>query len=286
MNKNELIQWLRRSPVSHLADEIGRRIKPSIRLVAQPVGAEAVALGATRMGGVPDLPGGVAWPGRNDRPLALILQLRLSDILDLDREGVLPRSGWLCFFYDAEQQPWGFDPADRDGWKVLYFDVPPERLRRLAVPAQPGSVFQPCLVMARAEDTLPDSSALITEGILEHMSEDFDAYFDLIDEDVDREGDCRHRLLGNPDVIQGEMRYTCQYASNGIYCGDVSAEHGPRAEALADGVEDWALLLQVDTDEDGPDWMWGDCGRIYFWIRKQDLAARDFGQVWVQLQCS
>jgi uncharacterized protein YwqG len=286
MNEDEMIRWLQGSPVSHLTEEIACRIRPSIRLTPQQVVAHDVDLGATRMGGLPDLPEGVEWPQRKGRLLSLLLQLRMSDVLGLDREAVLPSSGWLCFFYDAADQPWGFEPADHDGWRVVYFDVPIERLRRMPVPAHAQCVYQPCLVRVEAEDTLPDSSALITEGVLEHMSADFDVYFDLVDDRVHAEGDCRHRLLGNPDVIQGEMRFTCQYASNGIYCGDLSAEDDPRARVLAAGVEDWILLLQVDTDDDGPGWMWGDCGRIFFWIRKQDLARLDFDHVWLELQCS
>ena len=31
--------------------------------------------------------------------------------------------------------------------------------------------------------------------------------------------------------------------------------------------------------------MWGDCGCIYFWLKKQDLAAGNFDRVWLILQC-
>jgi uncharacterized protein YwqG len=44
------------------------------------------------------------------------------------------------------------------------------------------------------------------------------------------------------------------------------------------------LLLQIDSD-DAIGWTWGDAGRLYFWIRKQDLAARRFDRVWTILQC-
>jgi len=37
------------------------------------------------------------------------------------------------------------------------------------------------------------------------------------------------------------------------------------------------LLLQVASDENA--------GMIYFWIRRDDLEARDFGNVWTILQC-
>jgi uncharacterized protein YwqG len=32
--------------------------------------------------------------------------------------------------------------------------------------------------------------------------------------------------------------------------------------------------------------MWGDLGRLYYWIRLQDLARADFSGVWMVLQCS
>ena len=50
---------------------------------------------------------------------------------------------------------------------------------------------------------------------------------------------------------------------------------------------EWMLLFQMGTVEtDDFEMMFGDCGHIYFWIRKSDLAARDFSKVWLILQCS
>jgi uncharacterized protein YwqG len=59
-----------------------------------------------------------------------------------------------------------------------------------------------------------------------------------------------------------------------------------RPKSPTAGAADWRLLLQIDTDEDGPGWMWGDVGRIYFWIKKHDLALRRFADVWLILQCT
>jgi len=47
--------------------------------------------------------------------------------------------------------------------------------------------------------------------------------------------------------------------------------------------KEWLPLLQIDTDEDGPGWMWVDCGTIYFMIRRRDLAARCFDHIWFYL---
>jgi uncharacterized protein YwqG len=54
-------------------------------------------------------------------------------------------------------------------------------------------------------------------------------------------------------------------------------------QVLAEGVDDWLLLFQVDTD-DNTKMTWGDVGMLYFWIRRQDLKRRRFDRVWVILE--
>ncbi len=98
-------------------------------------------------------------------------------------------------------------------------------------------------------------------------------------------GDPDHRFGGHASETQGDMKLECQLVSNGLCCGVGDAYNSERGLALKDGRDDWRLLLQIDSDRDGPGWMWGDLGMIYFWIRRQDLAARDFDKVWCVLQC-
>ena len=46
---------------------------------------------------------------------------------------------------------------------------------------------------------------------------------------------------------------------------------------------EWTLLAQFGTLSD--ELMFGDCGCIYFYIRKDDLAAQRFDRVYLNLQC-
>ena len=51
-------------------------------------------------------------------------------------------------------------------------------------------------------------------------------------------------------------------------------------------LQNWRLLFQMEegiADELGL--MFGDCGSIYFYIREEDLQARNFDRVWLILQC-
>ena len=282
MTQVELIAELKKSRAAHLAEIVRTRTKPSVRLHTQPTELTGLPMGASRMGGVPDLPSGVAWPHCGHTPLAFISHIRMSDTTVFDQDSLLPSTGWLCFFYDACSQPAGYDPAHASAWRMMYFAAPGESLCRVAAPGVPeGCDFQPCSLVLEAEDTIPDSSALCSEGVLDGRSEEFSAYFKFVKQLSTRDDRCRHRLLGNPDVIQGEMRFTCQYATNGLACGNPSVWRDPRATALARNALDWVLLLQIDSDEDGPGWMWGDCGLLYCWIRQQDLARLDFDHVWV-----
>jgi uncharacterized protein YwqG len=109
------------------------------------------------------------------------------------------------------------------------------------------------------------------------------AYKELQERLVGGFGPPQHRLLGHPETIQGSMELECQLASNGV-AG--RSHRTARAKALKAGAADWQLLLQIDSENDGPQWCWGDFGRIYFWIKRQDLAALRFDDVWLMLQCT
>ena len=106
---------------------------------------------------------------------------------------------------------------------------------------------------------------------------DFDAQFYTQDSGL-------HHLLGHSANVQGDMQLEAQLVMNGLYCGNSSGYEDPRAGELESGADDWLLLLQLDSD-DGAGVMWGDNGRLYFWIRSEDLRQLRFDKVWMTLQC-
>ena len=97
--------------------------------------------------------------------------------------------------------------------------------------------------------------------------------------------DPRSKLLGWADVIQGNMTRECELvARRGYYLGDpdgwerVTPRDRQETEQWAN--RDWILLFQLGTVEtDDFELMFGDCGRIYFYIHKDDLAARNFNMI-------
>lgn len=238
----------------------------------------------SKIGGLPCMPNDLAWPAWNGKPLAFLCQLDLSMLPQEYSRHPLPRTGMLYFFYDQVQSTWGFDPKDKGSWQVLY---------------TPANVDE--CVEREAPDGLDTeylySEKFITFSIVDSFPDIQDAHieaFQLTDEQADEYIRLRaaafgkqpaHQLFGYPSPAQGnDMDLECQLVSNGIYCGGPSGYTGEKARVLESGRTDWILLLQLDTDEDAG-MMWGDCGMLYFWITKDDLAARRFDRSWMVLQC-
>jgi uncharacterized protein YwqG len=283
--KHDLRTHLEESGLTRVADGLERLMMVSIRLKAKAAPEGDLKPGSSKLGGVPDLPEGTAWPECNGVPMALLAQLRLQDIALYDPEGRLPKSGILYFFYETKDQKWGFDPQDRGHWKVVYYDGDLAGLRAAIPPnALPKeSRFRVCRLTFSNEITLPswDSEAIKR---LKLSQEDCERYVAFPGASCG-EGQTIHRLFGHPEQIQGNMQLECQCAFHGLYMGDSSGYDDPRRPALEKGASDWQLLLQIDSDEDNLGAMWGDTGRVYFWIRQQELKKRDFSNVWLVLQC-
>lgn len=341
MNREQAIELIR-SSASELSRYSGRLIdelRPSIRIQAERVESDGLPLGASRIGGMPDLPPDFQWPtwmatqpegvGSDGpvhskpvkRELDFIAQIRLEDVKDLDPTGLLPSRGSLYFFFDIEYQPWGYSPRDRGGWHVVYTDTPVKELVRPEGLGEPDrSPSQLCRASFRAEFTLPEGEPDFLEPVMEagemgsfpgrgfpgrifafvrdlwtapsrhcaaihRLYEAYDALLGSLYERPDEHSPI-HRMFGHAQEVQlTAMELECQLASNGIDCGDENVYESNRAKELEAGAKDWLLLLQIDTDEDNPGWMWGDAGRIYYWIREQDLRERNFAQTWLILQC-
>ncbi len=266
--------------LARLVKDIDYLTKPSIRLYTTPAGENNISIGASRIGGVPDVPPDFKWPERKEVPQSFIAQIYLDEVHPYDTNGALPSSGMLWFFYDAKQETYGADPADRGGWRVIFSDNY-TGLQRTAVPANlpAGSQFKACSIRFANEITLSQQPKLEIP------------HFDWTDDEVkkyetllstfpnpDDHAALHNRLLGNPETIQDDMRLECQLASHGVT--DIK---DPRAAELSKGAMSWQLLLQTDTDE-RIGMRWGNAGMIYYWITGSDLQKHDFDDAWLVLQ--
>ncbi len=80
------------------ADAIARLTRPSLVLTTRKAVRADLTLGASRLGGEPDLPKDAAWPEHAGKPLPFLAQIRLEDVTAHDPNGLLPAAGLLSFF--------------------------------------------------------------------------------------------------------------------------------------------------------------------------------------------
>jgi uncharacterized protein YwqG len=239
-----------------------------------------IKVGQSKIGGRPDLPQNQNWFREdNGKTLSFLAQINLSETKQFDKSNQLPTRGIIYFFYSAEQEAWGFDSKDKDKFKVFYFDGDIAEIKRSDFPSDlpEHSKFKSCRLSFTNSISLPNWESDVINGILSDKEQD--AYIELtVDGEITK-------LLGHSDNIQGNMEDECQLVTNGLYCGDPSGYNDPRAEGLKKDADKWILLFQIDSiDKAGM--MWGDVGRVYFWIKKEDLERKDFDKSWFVLQCS
>lgn len=229
-----------------------------------------IPTGASKFGGVPDLPAQFAWPyyrlADHDVLLSFLGQINLADIPSQCNRGVLPRTGLLTLWFDAIHQPWGTTPEDDGGFQV---SLTPSgtTLLRMEPSNTPGETFHPCIAAISARYILDRdklwAAAHTRLGYEIHDDHEFEDLWIALSEYCP---DPTHRILGIPDPIQDDELLLTTMQHVGEPC---------------------VLLAQIDSDhnDDGPGWMWEDAGSLYFMIRETDLRAGEYSRIVGRLEC-
>ena len=257
---------------------------------------EKLPVGASKFYGTPDLPADFVWPYykgtdfedvTKNRPLAFLAQIDLGEAAQYDRTGLLPTSGVLSFFYETMSMEWGFRPGSK-GYARVYYFPDKELLVPTAIPpeTEEWSVGEQALTFADAVSLVSPFEYSRRTG----KKVDWDTYNELRAEfgAAVAAYDGHHmKMLGYADEIQDAMEPECELYHRGFEeAAYQTLSEEERADLMEKAVENWILLFQMGTVEEGDtELMYGDCGLIYFWIRKEDLAARNFDNVRLILQC-
>ena len=227
-------------------------------IAAYDAALDALPLGASRLGGLPDLPPGATWPARDGVPMEFIAQLRLAELAPLDPLGRLPAQGSLLFFYNSQ---WGTTDLAGDGCcAVLFHDGPDAALVRATPPhvewksefsdvPQVAPFLHGLAALAGTPYlALPGGVGPFVPAGMEDHWQDFHAD--------------RSTSLAPP----GAQNHLLGYVDEQDY-----------VDAHAGGTDD-QLLLQIDSDDEAQ-LNFGDCNKLFFLLRKDELAARDFSRV-------
>lgn len=252
-----------------------------------------LAKGSSKFGGQPDLPKDFKWyyfkgkapsnPDIEDRPLSFLAQINCEEIKEYDIDKRLPSRGILYFFYELESMVWGFNHKDKGCAKVYYYDGDISRLERTDFPeSMKKDYIMPEIKLSFSSNfNAPDYEEL-------YDNYDFDLweeYNDFLKKEGYSSGQNSTKLLGYSDNIQGDMLLECELVTNGINCGDVAGCNTKKRKELQKSKDQWKLLFQLDTVTTKDfQLMFRDCGRIYYYIKEEDLKNKNFNDIWLVLQ--
>jgi uncharacterized protein YwqG len=234
-----------------------------------------------------------SWPLNGTQPRKFLAQINLGDLPKVATPLVLPGSGYLLFFADdgdvcvvhfqpnrpdlvQVQPPAQPAPKPVSGWRKLFAPASssqpePPYYKRKDVAFEVISNY-PC----------PDSDEI--EELEKSLEEsEIEEIFELSEKLY--KGKPQHHLFGFPEPIQnGAMQLECEAVLQGVQLQYEKNELAPHLRHLLMSAADWHLLLQFDSDDD-IGFMWGDVGKLYFWMKKQDAQELAFDRVQLVSQC-
>lgn len=241
------------------------------------VAEEAIPVGASKYGGMPDLPRAFAWPTRTTDPsrkpaghvypLTFVAQINFAEAgVHLAGDPIWPQSGVLAVFYDAMCAPTGQGPQAAEGMRLFYFPAGTELTRTTAPDAVAPTPSN------AAKRVLPVRSIAFTHGwsVPGDESEELDSGVEIgwaeIDEDSGDAFMSRHRVGGFALPMQYDPRETCRK-----YC-ESWAKAAPREEIKGP----WRLLLQFDFYADPEIACAYDNTQFYICASEASIKSRTF----------
>jgi hypothetical protein len=171
--------------------------RPTIALKSAKAAEKTLAVGASKLGGGPDMPSGAEWPTLGERPLAFLAQFNLAELQVSPVARELPATGLLSIFFDQEQAHvfYDRDPIPEGRWRVLYFSDAKKLTRRLP----PETSFASHRVEFVERLTLPDLNSPEGRGLAPRIEDESDSW-DLI-----TELNTHDNILGHPRPIHGDV---------------------------------------------------------------------------------
>lgn len=260
-----------------------------------PTGEE-LSVGCSKIGGKPDLPADFNWyhfEGESydgleeNRPLSFLAQINCEEAKKYDKDDLLPPKGMLYFFYELASMTWGFDPKDKGSARVFYFPGNTSDLQRTDFPGNLAEEYKlpEMAISFSGQKDWPDYEEFI-EWHNEAINIDWDKYDKVKKSKGAEEVETISKLLGYADLIQGGMLLECEEVTNGVYTGSSVEIAADKLKKYKENCVQWQLLFQMDSIQNSDfELLWGDVGRIYFYIREDDLKNLSFDNCWLILQC-
>jgi uncharacterized protein YwqG len=255
--------------------EIHELTRPAIVLQTSAYDEHELPLGASKMGGRPDLPAEALWPTyRNGKPLAFLTQINLNEISRLPPPfRGLPKDGLISVF-----SVWGWvdgdnldpdTPADHSwkrqedsGWTVVLHTPSNDVLERREIPDGVNS-FKAALIEPKTMLSLPNATpepALVSRGWPLEVADSFDSM------------QSDYRML----QTRQWRKQGCAMESAHMLGGYAIFQQMYPEELLQ---KDLVMFLQISSDTSAGMW-WSDAGELTFYASPKGLAAGRFERIW------
>ena len=216
----------------------------------------------SKFGGLPVVPPEFEWPTDNGKPIPFLLQLDFSEVNPKGELKNFPSAGLMYVFVEETVNK---ESETEHIKKILFFDKE-EYLFDAEEPYNLQKKYKEIYVAPNFIKTYPDTidcdEALDICCARPHGGMD-DAYYSLCCENMD----C-HLVGGWPSHVQdGGFIKDCRESED----------------------ENWVLLLQIKSEytlDYDDEFLWGDGGVIYIYIKEKDLIARNFDNIKLDMQCT
>ncbi|MCC5849714.1 MAG: DUF1963 domain-containing protein [Verrucomicrobia bacterium] len=215
-------------------------------------------IGHSKKGGFPDEGDDFSWPVFREKHLSFIAQIEVRHIIGEEVPGI------ILFFWN--ERNWGGSRKDEGAFRVIVQTSPGQRLSDAPRTEYKSlgfikKVHTPTIWREEKLDFCESFCLPPIERLNYNWDYDRD---DLYFQEMEKLNGF-FRIGGPPNPVQNDcMEEDCARIQN----------VGPK--------ESWKLLLEIDSQSD---MMWGDAGKLYWFIHQDDLLKRDFSKVWMQMQC-
>lgn len=218
----------------------------AVSVVINEEKCENIPVGASKMGGLPDLPPGVNYPEReryideHDKyfknfKLPLICQLNLADLAQFDIKDGLPKTGMLYIFWDGGDPDYFKKKYNVHPLRAYYWNGDISTLTRRS--ADPVTEVRPEMKATFSEykETL-EMETVEWEGMVEDLLCEF-------------ESDCKDNGIDSREHEMYDKIHDLYYIESeaNIYGGDKIS--GFRAGCKYNCPGDWNSFLQLDEHE-------------------------------------
>jgi uncharacterized protein YwqG len=246
---------LAQAGLNRVSSQLAPLVTPCFRTLRTPRLDDDIPIGASKVGGYPDLPEGVAWPDDGRRPISFVAQVRLSEFKDPFPGCPLPADGLLSVFCNADVA----GKQNGNSIRVIYTAAGTQDLSRCR-PQQPHPGDQ-TYVPAQLEFFEAVSMPSPYSPLLEELN--------LDDQEMETYSHFHSGLLGSvEDPFHQILGYGTETSEEDCLPGSECLPN----ENSRDG---WLLLLQLGADPE-TQLGWPNGSLLDLWVRGSALESRQF----------